>query len=102
MVAPTQTANNKDIKASLFSEKNSISEPLLSKKYIKPNSYISLETPKSDYTTLNDDIENVNSTKKSTYVSAENLTLLNVSDNLDSDIKVGLVQEAIYIGNTKI
>jgi hypothetical protein len=44
-----------------------------------------------------DDIENVNTTKKSTYVSAENLTLLNISDNLDSDIEVGLVQEAIYI-----
>ncbi|WP_296385399.1 hypothetical protein [Winogradskyella sp.] len=45
-----------------------------------------------------DDIENVNSIKNSTYVSAENLTLVNISDNLDSDIKVGLVQEAIYIG----
>jgi hypothetical protein len=45
-----------------------------------------------------DNFENVNSTKSSTFVSAINLTLVNVSDDLDSDIKVGLVQEAIYIG----
>jgi len=50
------------------------------------------------YVSSYDDIENVNSTKKSTSVNAENLTLLNVSDNLASDIEIGLVQEAIYIG----
>ncbi len=50
------------------------------------------------YVSSYDDIENVNSTKNSTSVNAENLTLLNVSDNLASDIEVGLVQEAIYIG----
>ena len=50
------------------------------------------------YVSSYDDIENVDSTKNSTYVSAENLTLVNISDDLDSDIKIGLVQEAIYIG----
>ncbi len=34
-----------------------------------------------------------------TYVNAENLTLVNISENLESDIKIGLVKEAIYIGN---
>jgi hypothetical protein len=45
-----------------------------------------------------DDIENVNSTKSSTNVTAENLSLINVSSDLDYDIQVGLIQEAIYIG----
>lgn len=45
-----------------------------------------------------DDIENVNTVKKSTYVSAENLSLINVSNDLKADMSVGLVQEAIYIG----
>ena len=45
-----------------------------------------------------DNLENVNSTKNSTSVNAENLTLVNISNDLNSDIKVGLVQEAIYIG----
>jgi hypothetical protein len=49
------------------------------------------------YISSYDDIENTNWTKKATYVSAENLSLINVSDNLRSDIKIGLVQEAIYI-----
>lgn len=35
--------------------------------------------------------------KKGTLVNAENLTLINVSENLASDIKVGLVKEALYI-----
>ncbi|BAO77318.1 hypothetical protein WPG_3088 [Winogradskyella sp. PG-2] len=50
------------------------------------------------YVSSFDNLENVNSIKKSTYVNAENLTLVNVSDDLESDVKVGLVQEAIYIG----
>ncbi|MFP4846716.1 hypothetical protein [Winogradskyella sp. PE311] len=37
--------------------------------------------------------------KNSTYVNAENLTLVNLSEDLESDINVGLVKEAIYIGN---
>jgi hypothetical protein len=45
-----------------------------------------------------DNIENVNPNNNSTYISAENLTLINISDDLRSDIKVGLVKEAIYIG----
>lgn len=42
--------------------------------------------------------ENTDTTKKETFVNAENLTLINVSKDLRSDIKVGLVQEAIFIG----
>ncbi|WP_027124899.1 hypothetical protein [Gelidibacter mesophilus] len=41
--------------------------------------------------------EEVDFSKKSTFVKAENLTLINVSDNLASDISVGLVKEALYI-----
>lgn len=41
--------------------------------------------------------DEVDFSKKSTFVNAENLTLINVSDNLASDIKVGLVKEALYI-----
>lgn len=44
------------------------------------------------------DIEEADTTKKQTYVNAENITLVNISEDLRSDIKVGLVQEAIYIG----
>ncbi len=36
--------------------------------------------------------------KKQTFVNAENLTLINVSNNLRGDIEVGLVKEAIFIG----
>lgn len=41
--------------------------------------------------------DEVDFSKKGTFVKAENLTLINVSDNLTSDIKVGLVKEALYI-----
>ncbi|MBO3116989.1 hypothetical protein J4050_09530 [Winogradskyella sp. DF17] len=44
-----------------------------------------------------DDKETSNSTKEETVVNAENLTLINVSDNLTSDIEVGLVKEAIFV-----
>jgi hypothetical protein len=43
--------------------------------------------------------EEADTTKKQTFVNGENLTLVNISEDLRSDIKVGLVQEAIYIGN---
>ena len=36
--------------------------------------------------------------KNQTFVAAENLTLINLSNDLKNDIKVGLVNEAIYIG----
>ncbi|NRD23688.1 hypothetical protein HNV10_10575 [Winogradskyella litoriviva] len=42
--------------------------------------------------------ENADADKNLTYVHAENLTLVNVSNDLKSDINVGLVQEAIFIG----
>ncbi len=41
--------------------------------------------------------EEVDLTKKGTLVSAENMTLVNISDNLSEDIKVGLVKEALFI-----
>lgn len=40
----------------------------------------------------------VDLTKNSTTVIAKNLTLLNNSDNLKSDIESGLVKEAVYVG----
>ena len=42
--------------------------------------------------------EDADTSKKETFVNAENLTLVNVSNDLKGDINVGLVQEAIYIG----
>ncbi|MEZ4796544.1 MAG: hypothetical protein R2785_05185 [Flavobacteriaceae bacterium] len=42
--------------------------------------------------------EEVDFTKKGTLVVAQNLTLLNDSNNLSSDINSGLVKEAIYVG----
>ncbi|WP_458626530.1 hypothetical protein [Winogradskyella sp. PC D3.3] len=42
--------------------------------------------------------ENIDASKKPTYINAENLTLINVSKDLKTDIKIGLVQEAIFIG----
>ena len=41
----------------------------------------------------------VDLTKPGTYVNAQNLTLINVSKNLDSEIKMGLVKEAIFVDN---
>lgn len=41
--------------------------------------------------------EEVDFSKNGTSVKAQNLTLINVSENLDSDIKVGLVKEALFI-----
>tara|TARA_R110000787_G_scaffold28923_5_gene78808 strand:+ start:45004 stop:46311 length:1308 start_codon:yes stop_codon:yes gene_type:complete len=41
--------------------------------------------------------EEVDSTKKGTILYAENLTLMVLSDNLEADIKVGLVHEALYV-----
>jgi hypothetical protein len=45
-----------------------------------------------------DKIEEVDFTKKLTAVTAKNLTLLNSSESLEEDIKMGLVKEAVYIG----
>ncbi|WAC02423.1 hypothetical protein N7U66_01525 [Lacinutrix neustonica] len=43
--------------------------------------------------------EEVDFTKKQTAVTAQNLTLLNLSKDLQADINVGLVNEAIYVSN---
>lgn len=50
------------------------------------------------YISAYDEKDDADLTKKQTYVEAENLTLLNLSDDLKNDIKIGLVNEAIYIG----
>lgn len=39
-------------------------------------------------------------TKKQTFVSAANITLLNDSENINADIQSGLVKEAIYIAES--
>jgi hypothetical protein len=49
------------------------------------------------YITSYDKKEEVDLSKKGTFVNAENLTLINLSDNLASDISVGLVKEALYV-----
>lgn len=43
--------------------------------------------------------EEADFSKLQTSVNAENLTLVNISNDLSYDIKVGLVNEAIFIGN---
>lgn len=45
-----------------------------------------------------DIIEEIDLSRLQTNINAENLTLINMSNDLDHDIKVGLVNEAIYIG----
>ncbi|MBO3097793.1 hypothetical protein [Gelidibacter pelagius] len=52
---------------------------------------------RSMYIASYDKKDEVDFSKKGTSVRAENLTLINVSENLASDIKVGLVKEALYI-----
>jgi hypothetical protein len=47
--------------------------------------------------------EEVDFTKKQTSVTATNLTLLNDSENIEVDIKAGLVKEAVYVSeNTSL
>lgn len=43
--------------------------------------------------------EDIDFNKKGTYVNAQNLTLINVTNNLEDDINVGLVKEAVYVAN---
>ncbi|WP_299336700.1 hypothetical protein [uncultured Psychroserpens sp.] len=50
------------------------------------------------YVLSHDSKDEADFSKNQTSVNAENLTLINLSDNLNHDIKVGLVNEAIYIG----
>lgn len=49
------------------------------------------------YVSSYDDTEDIDFTKPQTDVFASNMTLINVSKDLASDIKIGLVKEAIYI-----
>ena len=41
-------------------------------------------------------------TRKGTSLVAQNLTFLNESDNVESDIKLGLVKEAVYVGQNAL
>ncbi|WP_048331285.1 hypothetical protein [Bizionia psychrotolerans] len=45
----------------------------------------------------NNDKEEIDFSKKQTSVLATNLTFINASDNLESEIKLGLVREAIFV-----
>lgn len=49
------------------------------------------------YISSYDKKDDVDFTKNGTSVTATNLTLVNVSENLEEDIKVGLVKEALYV-----
>ncbi|MDG5491576.1 hypothetical protein [Psychroserpens sp. SPM9] len=51
------------------------------------------------YVSAYDIKEDADFTKSQTSVQAENLTLINLSSDLKNDIKIGLVNEAIYVGN---
>uniref|UniRef100_UPI004047A473 hypothetical protein n=1 Tax=Mariniflexile sp. TaxID=1979402 RepID=UPI004047A473 len=49
-----------------------------------------------------DKIQEVDFTKKGTSIVAKNLTLLNDSQNLKADIQMGLIKEAIHIGENTL
>ncbi len=55
-------------------------------------------TSRSLHVLAYDNIKDSDFSKPQTNIQAENLTLFNMSNNLYQDIKVGLVDEAIYIG----
>ena len=56
------------------------------------------ETSRCMYVNAYDKLEEADFSKNQTYVSAENLTLINLSNDLNNDIKIGLVNESIFIG----
>ena len=51
----------------------------------------------SIYLASYDDKEELDPTKKGSHLNAENLTLIVLSNNLEADLKVGLVHEAMYV-----
>ncbi|GGH42976.1 hypothetical protein GCM10011364_14840 [Mangrovimonas yunxiaonensis] len=53
--------------------------------------------PKCLYVASYNQVDEVDLSKEGTFVTAENLTLINLSNDLESDIKIGLVKEAVYI-----
>lgn len=57
------------------------------------------DVPRCMYVSAYDNKEDADLTKPQTFVNAENLTLINLSTDLDYDIQVGLVNEAIFVGN---
>ncbi|WP_055437213.1 hypothetical protein [Lacinutrix algicola] len=57
------------------------------------------ESSRCLYVLNHDALEDTDLTKAETTVVANNLTLINISSDLDYDIKIGLVNEAIYIGD---
>ncbi|APY01035.1 hypothetical protein [Lacinutrix venerupis] len=58
------------------------------------------ETSRALYVLNHDEVPNTDFSKCQTVVDAKNLTLYNISNDLEYDIKVGLVNEAIFIGET--
>lgn len=57
------------------------------------------ESSRCLYVLNHDELEDTDLSKTVTTVEAVNLTLINISNDLDYDIKIGLVNEAIYIGD---
>lgn len=57
------------------------------------------EISRAMYVSAYDDIEDTDLAADHTTIEAENLTLYNQSKDLDYDIKLGLVNEAIFIGD---
>ncbi|MGV6832237.1 MAG: hypothetical protein ACWA5P_11835 [bacterium] len=61
--------------------------------------YVSGAQPsKAMYATSYDSRDATDFTKDQTAVNAENMTLVNLSDNLAYDIKIGLVNEGVFVG----
>ena len=58
------------------------------------------ETSRCIYVSAYDKKEETDFDKNQTLVDAQNLTLINLSNDLENDIKMGLVNEAIYLEET--
>ncbi|QCE42959.1 hypothetical protein [Psychroserpens sp. NJDZ02] len=61
--------------------------------------YVSGPAPSRCMYALNNDDQGNSVSDRQTLVQANNLTLINLSRDLDYDIEIGLVNEAIFIGN---
>jgi len=57
------------------------------------------QSSKAIFVSAYDAKDEANLSKAQTTIDAKNLTLINLSNDLTSDIKLGLVNEGIYIGN---
>jgi len=64
---------------------------------VKSPYFMAAEKASSIYLASYNNKEEIDPTKKATHLDAENLTLIVLSEDLAADIKVGLVNEALYV-----